>query len=45
VNPQQIPEFERAAQEHLQTHGNCAQASFAILKEHYDLEDGEIIRP
>jgi len=44
VNAQQTPEFERAAQEHLQTYGNCAQASFAILQDHYDLEEGEIIR-
>lgn len=44
ANVQQTPEFERVAQEHLQTYGNCAQASFAILKEQYDLEDGEIIR-
>ena len=44
ANLQQTPNFERAAEEHLETYGNCAQASFAILREHYDLDDGEIIR-
>lgn len=44
ATPQQTPDFERAAQEHLGTYGNCAQASFAILQDHYGLEGGEIIR-
>lgn len=42
--PQESPAFEEAAQENLQRYGNCAQASFAILQNHYGLQGGEIIR-
>jgi C_GCAxxG_C_C family probable redox protein len=41
---QEVPGFEEASQEALQKYGNCAQASFAILQNHYGLEGGEIVR-
>jgi C_GCAxxG_C_C family probable redox protein len=44
ANVKQTREFQLAAQEQLQTYGNCAQASLAILQDHYNLEGGEIIR-
>lgn len=42
--PQETPGFEELARENLQRYGNCAQASFQILRSQYDLEGGEIIR-
>jgi C_GCAxxG_C_C family probable redox protein len=41
---QQTPQLEEAAATYLQTYGNCAQASFATLRDHYGLEGGEIVR-
>jgi C_GCAxxG_C_C family probable redox protein len=41
---QEIPGFEEAAEEALRNYGNCAQASFAMLQDHYGLEGGEIVR-
>jgi C_GCAxxG_C_C family probable redox protein len=42
--PQETPIFEEAARENLQRYGNCAQASFAVLQNHYGLEGDGIIR-
>lgn len=42
--PQETPSFEEAARENLQRYGNCAQASFSVLRNHYGLEGEEIIR-
>jgi C_GCAxxG_C_C family probable redox protein len=42
--PQEATGFEEAAQGNLQKYGNCAQASFEILRNHYGLEGGEIVR-
>jgi C_GCAxxG_C_C family probable redox protein len=44
IEEQEVPSFEEGAQEALQKYGNCAQASFAMLQNHYGLEGGEIVR-
>ncbi len=41
---QQTPQLEEAAAKYLQAYGNCAQASFATLQDHYGLEGGKIVR-
>jgi C_GCAxxG_C_C family probable redox protein len=41
---QEVVDFEQSASEYLGIYGNCAQASFAALQEHFDLDGGEIVR-
>jgi C_GCAxxG_C_C family probable redox protein len=44
VGNQEVVDFEQSASENLQKYGNCAQASFATLQDHFDLDGGEIVR-
>ena len=41
---QETHDLQAAATENLQKYGNCAQASFATLQDHYGLNGGEIVR-
>jgi len=41
---QELVDFENTASKNLQKYGNCAQASFATLQDHFDLDGGQIVR-